>query len=82
MGSMDISKLISEQTLKKIFKELDINGDKNIEKGEINNLIFGIEGYDMLDGKKSLSFDDFKEMMADLTKLKENQLSKKTKKEI
>ena len=48
MGSMDISKIISEQTLKKIFKELDVNRDRLIDREEINELVSGIEGFDLM----------------------------------
>ena len=56
MGSMDISKIIEQQTIKKIFKELDINKDKQLERKEINELVVGIEGFDLMDGRKSVTF--------------------------
>ena len=74
MGSMDISKILSEQTLKMIFKELDENGDQVIEHQELANLIFGIEGFNIFNGKKSMDFKEFSTTMTEFVKIKGNNM--------
>ena len=60
IGTMNLSRIFSEEFLAKMFREIDINRDGLISESEINNLISGIDRFHILESKKQVNFQDFK----------------------
>ena len=81
MGTMAVSQIVSDQNLKKMFKELDTNNNGEITEDEMNGAFDGFEKFKSVGyHKKSINFQDFKGIMLKMVKEQEGQKQNDTHK--
>lgn len=64
LGTLEISKYLTDNLLRRIFDEMDTNKDGLIEESDINNLVSGIGKDGLMDNDAvEINFMDFKRMI-------------------